>query len=57
MQLKSLAWDITKNHININQNGEINFPDDIGHGMVINEDSLKQYKVDVEININNKRIF
>jgi L-alanine-DL-glutamate epimerase-like enolase superfamily enzyme len=57
MQLKSLAWDITKNHININQDGEINFPDDIGHGMVINEDSLKQYKVDVEININNKRIF
>ena len=33
MQLKSLAWDITKNHIIINKDGYINLPSDSGHGM------------------------
>jgi len=57
MQLKSLAWDITKNHIAINEEGQINLPNDVGHGMLINEDALKKYKVDVEILINKNRIF
>ena len=57
MQLKSLAWDITENHIIMNNDGLINIPSDIGHGMIINENSLKDYKVDVEIKINNKKIF
>ena len=57
MQLKSLAWDITKNHITMNQQGYINLPSEIGHGMIINEDALEKYKVDVEIMINKKRIF
>ena len=57
MQLKSLAWDITKNHILMNNDGLINIPSDIGHGMIINEDALKKYKVDVEIRINNKKVF
>ena len=57
MQLKPLAWDITKNHIKMNQQGYINLPSEIGHGMIINEEALKKYKVDVEIMINKKRIF
>ena len=57
MQLKSLAWDITKNHIIMDKNGYINTPSDIGHGMVINEDALFKYKVDVEIKVNQKKIF
>ena len=57
MQLKSLAWDITKNHITMNQQGYINLPSEIGHGMIINEETLEKYKVDVEIMINKKRIF
>ena len=57
MQLKSLAWDITKNHILMNNDGLINIPSDIGHGMIINEDALKKYKVDVEIRINNEKVF
>jgi L-alanine-DL-glutamate epimerase-like enolase superfamily enzyme len=57
MQLKSLAWDITNNHILVNEQGEINLPDKIGHGMEINLDALKKYNVDVDIKIDNKKIF
>ena len=57
MQLKSLAWDLTKNHIILNKDGYINLPSDIGHGMTINEEALFKYKVDVEIKVNQKRIF
>lgn len=57
MQLKSLAWDLTKNHILMSEDGYINLPSDIGHGIVINEEALTQYKVDVEIKINEKRFF
>ena len=57
MQLKSLAWDITRNHILVNEQGEINLPNKIGHGMEINLDTLEKYKIDVNIKIDNKRIF
>ena len=57
MQLKSLAWDITKNHIVKDDNGCIINPLAVGHGIIINEDALKQYKVDVEIYINSKKTF
>ena len=57
MQLKSLAWDITKNHILKDDSGYVITPLEIGHGMKINEKALDQYKVDVEILINSKRIF
>ena len=57
MQLKSLAWDLTNNHIILNKDGYVNLPSDIGHGMTINEEALFKYKVDVEIKVNQKRIF
>ena len=57
MQLKPLAWDITKNHILKNDSGYIITPLEIGHGMEINEKALDQYKMDVEILINSKKIF
>ncbi|MDB4860025.1 mandelate racemase/muconate lactonizing enzyme family protein [Alphaproteobacteria bacterium] len=56
-QLKSLAWDLTTNHIEMDKNGHINLPADIGHGMQINEKALNKYKVDVEIHVNKKKIF
>ena len=57
MQLKSLAWDITKNHILKDDNGCITTPLEVGHGMIINEKALDQYKMNVEILINSKKIF
>ena len=57
MQLKSLAWDLTKNHIVMDKNGYIDIPENIGHGMIINEEALNKYKLDVEIFINKEKIY
>ena len=57
MQLKSLAWDITENHITKDENGLINIPEDVGHGMKINQNALEQYNVDVEILVNKEKLF
>ena len=57
MQLKSLAWDITENHIIKDDAGMINLPQDVGHGMKINQKALEQYNVDVEIYVNKQKIF
>ena len=56
-QLKSLAWDLTDNHISLDNNGNINIPEEIGHGMKINQKALEQYKVDVDIYINKEKVF
>ena len=56
-QLKPLAWDLTTNHIEMDQDGYINLLADIGHGIQINEKALNKYKVDVEIHVNKSRIF
>ena len=57
MKLKSLAWDITENHIKKDEHGFINLPEDIGHGMKVNQKALEQYNVDVEIIVNKKKLF
>ncbi len=56
-QLKSLAWDLTENHIDIDENGCIDIPAGIGHAIKINQSALEQYKVDVEIYINKEKYF
>ena len=56
-QLKPLAWDLTTNHIEMDQNGYINLLGDIGHGIQINEKALDKYNVDVEIHVNKNRVF
>ena len=56
-QLKSLAWDLTENHIKLNNNGCIDLPEDIGHGMKVNQKTLDQYKVDVDIYVNRVKIY
>ena len=44
-QLKSLAWDLTDNHIKLDEDGKINIPDDIGHGMKINLNTLENTRL------------
>tara|TARA_B100000886_G_C20424008_1_gene493012 strand:+ start:1846 stop:3000 length:1155 start_codon:yes stop_codon:yes gene_type:complete len=56
-QLKSLAWDLTENHISMDQNGYISIPEEVGHGMKINQSALDQYNVNVEIFVNKEKIF
>ena len=54
---KSLAWDLTENHISMDMNGYISIPEEVGHGMKINQSALDQYNVDVEIFVNKEKIF
>jgi len=46
---KQLAVDLTTNHLQPDQNGEIHVPDAPGLGMAVNIAGLSQYLVDVEI--------
>ena len=46
---KQLAVDITRNHLRLDQNGEIHLPDTPGLGMEVNVAGLSRYLVDVEI--------
>ena len=56
-QLKSLAWELTDNHILMDKNGYIDIPQDVGHGMKVNQNALDEYNVDVEIFVNKEKIF
>ena len=56
-QLKPLAWDLTDNHITLDENGNINVPEEIGHGMQINQKAIEQYKVDIDIYVNKEKVF
>ncbi|MCY0150159.1 mandelate racemase/muconate lactonizing enzyme family protein [Hoeflea sp. G2-23] len=55
--LQQLAADLTVNHIEPDENGEIRAPDAPGLGMEINTATLKQYAVDVEIRVGGKTLF
>jgi len=54
---RALARDITTNHLDIDRSGELSLPDSPGLGIEINESALQQYRVDVEILVNGRRLF
>lgn len=54
---KSLARDITMNHLVIDRSGELSLPEAPGLGVEINVNALQQYRVDVEILVNGRRLF
>jgi L-alanine-DL-glutamate epimerase-like enolase superfamily enzyme len=47
VELKSLAWDITREHITSDADGFINLPDAPGLGMSINFAAARPYLLDV----------
>jgi L-alanine-DL-glutamate epimerase-like enolase superfamily enzyme len=51
---KSLALDITRNHILPDANGQIHAPDAPGLGMEVNRSGLGHYLLDVEIRVQGK---
>jgi L-alanine-DL-glutamate epimerase-like enolase superfamily enzyme len=57
IELKSLAVDMTINHITPDQNGQIRAPAAPGLGMAINVEALKPYLVDVEIRVQGKILY
>lgn len=55
--LRQLAADLTVNHIEPDENGEICAPDAPGLGMEMNTAALNQYIVEVEIRVGGKMLF
>jgi L-alanine-DL-glutamate epimerase-like enolase superfamily enzyme len=54
---KSLATDLTTNHIERDKDGFIHVPDAPGLGMTVNVARLKDYLVDAEIRVNGQVIY
>ena len=54
---KSLAVDMTANHLQRDANGETALPDAPGLGIEIDMAAVKRYLVDVEIKVGGKRLY
>lgn len=54
---KSLALDITRNHIERDANGQVHVPAAPGLGMAVNTSALQPYLVDVEIRVQGKVLY
>ncbi|MCE7986008.1 MAG: mandelate racemase/muconate lactonizing enzyme family protein [Caldilinea sp. CFX5] len=54
---KSLALDITQNHIERDANGQVHVPNAPGLGMTVNTAGLYPYLVDVEIRVQGKTLY
>ena len=52
VELKTLAWDMTANHLLPDDNGQIHAPDAPGLGITVDTAAAKRYLVDVEIEVN-----
>lgn len=57
VELKSLAWDMTDNHLLPDANGQINILDASGLGMTVNLDAARPYLVNVQIEINGRTVY
>lgn len=57
VELKSLAWEMTRNHILPDANGQICAPEAPGLGMTPDVEALKRYLVDVEIRVKGQTIY
>ena len=57
VELKSLAWDMTQDHILPDANGQVNVPDAPGLGLTPDLEAAKPYLVDVEIAVGGKVLY
>jgi L-alanine-DL-glutamate epimerase-like enolase superfamily enzyme len=57
VELKSLAWDATHEHITRDENGLINLPEAPGLGVIPNLAGLQPYLLDVEIAVQGKVLY
>jgi L-alanine-DL-glutamate epimerase-like enolase superfamily enzyme len=57
VELKSLAWEMTRNHIIPDENGLITLPEAPGLGMTPDLEAAKRYLVDVEIAVGGKTLY
>ncbi|WP_119387745.1 mandelate racemase/muconate lactonizing enzyme family protein [Taklimakanibacter lacteus] len=54
---KSVAWDMTANHILPDANGEVTLPQAPGLGITVSEAGMAKYLVDVEISAKGKLLY
>jgi L-alanine-DL-glutamate epimerase-like enolase superfamily enzyme len=54
---KPVAWDMTRNHLIRDENGEIAAPDAPGLGIEISDEAIRKYGVDVELKVRGETIF
>jgi L-alanine-DL-glutamate epimerase-like enolase superfamily enzyme len=54
---KSLALDLTSNHLTRDADGNVRAPDAPGLGMEVDPAALKRYRVDVEIRVNGRTLY
>ncbi len=54
---KSLALDLTQDHLRRDENGMIHLPNRPGLGMTINVDAVRPYLVDVDIRVNGQSVY
>jgi len=57
VELKSLAYELTSEHIILESNGEITVPDRPGLGMTPDTTALQKYLVDTQITVNGQVIY
>jgi L-alanine-DL-glutamate epimerase-like enolase superfamily enzyme len=57
VELKSLAWDMTREHILPDANGQVNVPDAPGLGLTPDLEAAKPYLLDVEIAVGGKVLY
>jgi L-alanine-DL-glutamate epimerase-like enolase superfamily enzyme len=56
-ELKSLAFELTRDHLLLNQNGEIQVPDKPGLGLEPDLPALQKYLVDTQIRVNGQVLY
>jgi L-alanine-DL-glutamate epimerase-like enolase superfamily enzyme len=57
VELKSLAWEMTRNHIIPDVNGLITLPEAPGLGMTPDLEAARRYLLDVEIAVGGKTLY
>jgi L-alanine-DL-glutamate epimerase-like enolase superfamily enzyme len=57
IELKSLAWEMTHEHIALDGNGLITLPEVPGLGMTPDLEAAKRYLLDVEITVGGKTLY
>jgi len=57
VELKSLAWELTKEHLTPNADGQIRAPEAPGLGLLPDLAAVKKYLVDVDITVNGYTIY
>jgi L-alanine-DL-glutamate epimerase-like enolase superfamily enzyme len=57
IELKSLAFELTREHLTRDANGGILLPERPGLGMTPDTDALQKYRVDVQIEVNGDTLY